>query len=228
MERQPDIMIGTPSKIAHLAALIVETDQESPAAAARPKGINFTRPEISFEAVEWVVIDEADVLFDRDYRQTITAILDAVRLARMGSQPDSTEIPIDSKWTSSHSSFNLILTTATIPASLNAYFLERFPNLVRITSPNLHRLPRALQTERVDTAGGNPLASIHKKLVEVFAEGAREAVRSGRTASDSNSQVILFCNRANKATELGAYLENMGLTCLVIDGLERRPSTGLE
>jgi ATP-dependent RNA helicase MRH4, mitochondrial len=136
----------------------------------------------------------------------------------MGSQPDSTEIPIDSKWTSSHSSFNLILTTATIPASLNAYFLEHFPNLVRITSPNLHRLPRALQTERVDTAGGNPLASIHKKLVEVFAEGAREAVRSGRTASDSNSQVILFCNRTNKATELGAYLENMGLTCLVMTG----------
>ena len=62
-ERQPDIMVGTPSKIAHLAALVLETDQESPAAASRPKGINFTRPEISFEAVEWVVIDEADVLF---------------------------------------------------------------------------------------------------------------------------------------------------------------------
>jgi ATP-dependent RNA helicase MRH4, mitochondrial len=83
MDRQPDTMIGTPSKIAHLAALIVETDQESPAAASRPKGINFTRPEISFEAVEWVVIDEADVLFGVSWTDSLfsqVGIYDSLRM----------------------------------------------------------------------------------------------------------------------------------------------------
>lgn len=61
--RPVDIVVATPSKIAHIAALEIKTDQESPSVASRTKSAAITQPRISFEAVEWVVIDEADVLF---------------------------------------------------------------------------------------------------------------------------------------------------------------------
>lgn len=63
--RPVDIFVGTPSKIAQMAALEVETSEESPWAASREKPATLKHPEISFENVEWVVIDEADVLFGK-------------------------------------------------------------------------------------------------------------------------------------------------------------------
>ena len=147
---------------------------------------------------------------DRDFRQTVTAILDAVQVAQQAALPDpQPDIP------ASPPSFNLILTTATIPASLNTYLSNTYPSLTRLSSPNLHRLPRKLQTERVDTAGGNPQAAMHKKVVEIFAEDARRVARGGST---KEAQIIMFCNRADKAVELGEYLQGMGLPNVVMTG----------
>lgn len=61
--RQADIVIGTPSKVAQMAGLDIETDEESPSAAARVKPVTLRTPEMDLEGVEWIIIDEADVMF---------------------------------------------------------------------------------------------------------------------------------------------------------------------
>jgi ATP-dependent RNA helicase MRH4 len=118
--------------------------------------------------------------------------------------------------------FNLILVTATIPSSLNTHLLKNFPNLIRLTSPKLHRLPSKLHSELVDTKGlGNPLAAIHKKLLEIFANQTRRAQLPNRGGTDSTTEVgrvIMFCNQSTKAEEIGQYLRKMKVPVLVMTG----------
>lgn len=74
--RQADIVIGTPSKVAQMAGLDIETDEESPSAAARTKPVTLRTPEMSLEGVEWIIIDEADVMFGMCLNQiSLPAIL---------------------------------------------------------------------------------------------------------------------------------------------------------
>lgn len=66
--REVDVAVGTPSKIAQMARLKIETSEESPSsAAARAKRSDdvdeYQGPRMSFEKVRWIVVDEADVLF---------------------------------------------------------------------------------------------------------------------------------------------------------------------
>lgn len=116
--------------------------------------------------------------------------------------------------------FNLILTTATIPSSLNTHLLMHFPNLIRLTSPKLHKLPNKLHSELVDIKGlGNPLSAIHKKLLEIFANQYRRAQLPNRIGNDSTTsagRVILFCNRSAKAEEIGEYLRKMKMSALIM------------
>lgn len=176
---------------------------------------------------------------DRDFRQLVHGILDAVKLARTPETMDASdttisseveaeveepaEVQMDQPFTSQ--SFNLILTTATIPSALNTHLLVNFPDLVRLTSPKLHKLPRKLTTERVDIKGmGNPNAAMHKKLVEIFADQERRArlptssVSNASKGHEGGAKVILFCNQTKKAEEIGEYLTGMKMANLVMTG----------
>lgn len=61
--RQADVVVGTPSKVAQMAALEIRTDEESPSAASRSKMPVPKVAEMSLNDVEWLIIDEADVMF---------------------------------------------------------------------------------------------------------------------------------------------------------------------
>lgn len=117
--------------------------------------------------------------------------------------------------------YNLILATATIPSSLNTHLLMHFPNLIRLTSAKLHKLPNKLHRELIDIKGlGNPLAAIHKKLLEIFATQSRRAQLPNRGGMDStmDGRVILFCNKSARAEEIGEYLRKMKMPALVMTG----------
>ncbi|KAF8318413.1 P-loop containing nucleoside triphosphate hydrolase protein [Clavulina sp. PMI_390] len=233
--RPHDIAVGTPSKIAQMAGLDIETDEESPSAAAREKTEAFRGQTMSLDRVEWVVVDEADVLFDRDFRQLVHGILDAVSEAKSkdtANEPVIAEADADANAIDLPRStpYNLILTTATIPSSLNTHLLMNFPDLVRLASPKLHKLPSKMNTERVDIKGmGNPLAVIHKKLLEIFANQARRAglpTKAGLPTSSDDGRVILFCNQTKKAEEVGNYLKEKGVPALVMTGTSEQRRKG--
>jgi ATP-dependent RNA helicase MRH4 len=102
--------------------------------------------------------------------------------------------------------FNLVLTSATIPKSLNAYLEKHHPSLVRLASPRLHHLPKTLQTEHVSWTGGNKFADILRRIKKIWAEDAAFSRGSGGL-----SKVLLFCNKSAKAVEFSTYLSEHGI-----------------
>ncbi|KAH9475710.1 ATP-dependent RNA helicase MRH4, mitochondrial [Psilocybe cubensis] len=177
------------------------------------------KSEMGLENVEWVIVDEADVLFDPDFQETTRLFLADVSAARGYPIPFSPHLlppsPSSPSTVSSLSTtlapvkypFNLLLTSATIPTSLNTYLTQAHPSLLRLASPNLHKLPKTLQVEYVAWSGGNKFADILRRLKRVWAEDASSAHVHGK-GQDMLSQVVIFCNRSSKAEELGEWLED--------------------
>jgi ATP-dependent RNA helicase MRH4 len=129
------------------------------------------------------------------------------------SPPSSTDkMPVDYP-------FNFILTSATIPSALAAYLDKHHPKLIRLASPNLHHLPKTLQTEYVNWTGGNKNADIERRIRRVWAEdSAFGGVSVGRFANGEDSpdhpplsKVLVFCNKSTKVNELGEYLADKGI-----------------
>ncbi|KAJ3509874.1 hypothetical protein NLJ89_g4988 [Agrocybe chaxingu] len=172
-----------------------------------------SKPELGLANVEWVVVDEADVLFDPDFQETTRTLLADISEARgapvplvSGSSlrsPSSTNTTLTTPEPINYP-FNLLLTSATIPNSLNAYLEKHHPSLVRLASPRLHHLPKTLQTEYVSWTGGNKFADILRRIRRIWAEDS-----AGERGS--LSKVLIFCNKSTKVVELSAYLAEQGI-----------------
>ncbi|KDN45322.1 hypothetical protein RSAG8_04909, partial [Rhizoctonia solani AG-8 WAC10335] len=151
----PDVVVGTPARILDLT----RPGGRHSVGPMRPAYEDTVKREferdvkMDYGRVEWVVVDEADVLFDPDFALWTEAIL--------------SDIP---------KPYNLVLTTATISAHLSKYLSTYHPTLTRLTTPELHRLPASLQTEYVewDRRPGNRDPMVLRKLKDTWAEEARQ------------------------------------------------------
>ena len=251
-----DILVGTPMKVLEMVhgrgwdrrEVEDEGDKEVRAgveegkAAKKPRrgrdktdgfGEWRSKPELGLANIEWVVVDEADVLFggflyipdtfhpplsyrilDPDFQETtrslladissargrLLSVLPSTELSTVGPQRSTpvTPEPIDYP-------FNLLLTSATIPNSLNLYLERYHPLLVRLASPHLHHLPKTLQTEYVNWTGGNKFADVERRIRRVWAEDSANA------SLTSLSKILVFCNKSSKVVELSEYLSEKGI-----------------
>ncbi|KAK7054872.1 RNA helicase [Paramarasmius palmivorus] len=159
--------------------------------------------EMGLENVEWVVVDEADVLFDPDFQETTRMLLADIAAARGKSQSAS---PTASEPGPESYPFNLLLTSATIPTSLSNYLTTHHPKMQQLVSPGVHKLPKTLKTEYVNWTGGNKMADIEKRLRQVWAD---DSVMS--TGQANLSQVLIFCNKSSKVMMLSEYLKEKGI-----------------
>ncbi|KAH7888443.1 P-loop containing nucleoside triphosphate hydrolase protein [Phlebopus sp. FC_14] len=245
--RPVDLLVGTPMKLLELErgrgwnweqrarerALRINT--ENPAKA---DGISDTReprkfwvdePEMGLENVEWVVVDEADVLFDPDFEESTRQLLSDIAAARgqpvaviPASALSSSQTPAptpDSPHPISYP-FNFLLTSATIPSSLSNYLSTYHPTLTRLASPNLHHLPSTLRTEHAKWTGGNKDADIERRIRRVWAEDAlahAKSVHAGLGPAKL-SKIIIFCNKRTKVEELAAFLEGRGIKNVALTG----------
>ena len=137
--------------------------------------------------VRYLVADEADSLFDRSFAPLTSSIIDR-------STPSLTQ---------------MILCSATIPKSLDGYLRTRFPNIVRLATPNLHAIPRRVQLSVVDIQkdpyrGNRDLAC---------ADTIWQLGRSSLTDTDSirGNLILVFVNERERATELADYLRTKGV-----------------
>lgn len=180
-----------------------------------PTGTLGATPEMGLANVEWVIVDEADVLFDPDFQETTRLLLSEVSAAR-GSPvpyyPDDFNFKTESVEPKSISyPFNLILCSATIPSALGNYLETHHPSHTRLASPTVHHLPKKLQTEYVSWTGTNKNADIEKRIRKVWAEDS--ITRSGKL-----SKILVFCNKNNKVQLLSQHLEGKGIKTVAIDG----------
>ena len=128
------------------------------------------------------------------------SVLPSTELSTVGPQPSTPVTPNPINYP-----FNLLLTSATIPNSLNFYLEKHHPSLVRLASPHLHHLPKTLQTEYVSWTGGNKFADIERRIRRVWAEDSANA------SLTSLSKILVFCNKSTKVIELSEYLSEKSI-----------------
>jgi ATP-dependent RNA helicase MRH4 len=150
--------------------------------------------------VSHLIIDEADSLFDRSFAPLTSDILDRA----------------------TPSLKQLILCSATIPRRLDSYLRKRFPDIRRLTTPNLHAIPRRVQLGVVDCEkppfhGSKDLAcadsiwTIGKSAVEHSSE---EEVKGEKAPT---KRILVFVNEREKTIELADYLVSKGIDAIALN-----------
>ncbi|KAG2143720.1 P-loop containing nucleoside triphosphate hydrolase protein [Suillus clintonianus] len=190
-----------------------------------PREFWIDEPEMGLENVQWVVVDEADVLFDPDFQESTRMLLADIAAARGSPVPVIPASALSSTPDSDASAqpisypFNFLLTSATIPASLSTYLSNNHPSLTRLASPRLHHLPSTLRTEHTSWTGGNKSADIERRIRRVWAE---DALVHSKTATGPGpiklSKLLVFCNKRHKVEQLAAFLDSRGIKCVALTG----------
>ena len=142
--------------------------------------------------VTHLVIDEADSLLDRSFAPLTSALVD--RAAPSLRQ--------------------LILATATVPRALDATLRRRYPDMLRLATPNLHAVPRRVQLavtdiDREPYRGNRDLA-----CADAIWSIGREAAEHG---APGVKHVLVFVNEREKATQLAEYLATKGVDAAALN-----------
>lgn len=153
--------------------------------------------------VTHLIIDEADSLLDRSFAPLTSGIIDRA----------------------TPSLKQLILCSATIPRSLDAYLQKRFPDLVRLATPNLHAIPRRVQLSVVDIDREPYRGNRDLACADAIWSVGRDAVDQNDTVADVK-HIVVFVNEREKAPELAAYLVGKGIDAVGLnrDTTEQRRS----
>ncbi|ODN83979.1 hypothetical protein L202_00016 [Cryptococcus amylolentus CBS 6039] len=156
------------------------------------------------EKVEWVVIDEADVLLGGDFYEDTIALLERIPHA------------------------NLILCTATLPPFLlnllsTHPFFHPSPApapFVHLLSPGLHKLPEKLLTRFVrPSQTGNKHGDVAHQVRLTLAEDAKAAKASGiKWKEGEGSKIVVFCNTDKMVEQVSSVLGTKKIDCLAWTG----------
>lgn len=159
--------------------------------------------------VTHLVVDEADSLLDRSFAPSTTTVLDKA----------------------TPSLKKLILCSATIPRSLDSYLRQRFPDIRRLVTPNLHAIPRRVQLGVVDVEkepyrGNKNLACAD--TIWSIGKAAAET-RIGDTGITDIKRILVFVNERETTQELADYLTSKGIDAAALnrDTPEQRQSETL-
>ncbi|KAH9898868.1 ATP-dependent RNA helicase mrh-4 [Xylariomycetidae sp. FL2044] len=160
--------------------------------------------------VSHLVIDEADSLFDRSFSPVTTSILDRA-------------LP---------SIKQLVLCSATIPKRLDNYLAKEFPEMVRITTPNLHAIPRRVQLGVIDVSKDPYRNNKDLACADAIWTIGKDAVRhEGFLPGEVDvKRIMVFVNEREKTQEVADYLVSKGIDAVALhrDTSEQRQSEMLD
>jgi ATP-dependent RNA helicase MRH4 len=156
--------------------------------------------------VSHLIIDEADSLLDRSFAPLTSSIIDRATPSLQ----------------------QLILCSATIPRSLDTYLHKRYPSIRRLTTPNLHAIPRRVQLTVVDIDKIPYQGNRDLTCAQVIWDLGKEADSEGY-ASAADKRILVFVNEREKADEVALYLQNKGIdaTALSRDTSDRNSTATL-
>ena len=159
--------------------------------------------------VSHLIIDEADSLLDRSFAPSTSTVIDK----------------------STPSLQQLILCSATIPRSLDSYLRQRFPDMRRLVTPNLHAIPRRVQLGVVDVEKepyrGNKNLACADTIWSIGKAAAEHA--PGETERTDIKRILVFVNEREKTQEVAEYLNSKGIDAVALsrDTPEQRQSETL-
>ncbi|PYI08917.1 putative ATP-dependent RNA helicase Mrh4 [Aspergillus sclerotiicarbonarius CBS 121057] len=144
--------------------------------------------------VSHLVLDEADSLMDRSFLPTTTEVIDKV----------------------APSLRKLILCSATIPRSLDNLLRKRYPDIRRLTTPNLHAIPRRVQLGVVDIQRdpyrGNRNLACADVIWSIGKAGDSEPSHPFLAhAGPKVKKILVFVNEREEADEVAQFLRSKGI-----------------
>ncbi|KAJ4983325.1 ATP-dependent RNA helicase mrh-4, partial [Stagonosporopsis vannaccii] len=147
--------------------------------------------------VTHLVADEADSLFDRSFKPSTTEILDRA----------------------TPSLKKLVLCSATIPKYLDKYLSDRFPDMARLVTPNLHAIPRRVQLGVVDVNKepyrGNKLLACADTIWQIGKSAAEYSDEAGTDKEKlPTKRILVFVNERDDTEAVAAYLVKKGIDAL--------------
>ena len=142
-----------------------------------------------FEGVEWLILDECDALFEKDFKSSTQNLVDNVNNNR-------------------HHQFNLILSTATVNEKFLKYVKEQYPKLIKIISNKTHQLPKSLKINYEPYLSGNKLADLKNKVKDILFNNSSSLTKS------KNLKVLVFVNTNDKADKVSQYFNERGLSSI--------------
>lgn len=155
-----------------------------------------TEPNV-LSRVSHLILDEADSLMDRSFLPTTTEVIDRA----------------------APSLKKLIFCSATIPRSLDNQLRKRYPDVRRLTTPNLHAIPRRVQLGVVDIEkepyrGNRSLACADV----IWSIGKAGEGSDGESHGPLTSymgpkvkKIIVFVNEREEADEVAQFLSSKGI-----------------
>jgi len=168
-----DVVISTPPLLASIAS---------------------TNPNI-LARVTHLICDEADSLFDRSFKPSVTEILDRA----------------------TPSLKQLILCSATIPKYLDKYLADKFPDMHRLVTPNLHAIPRRVQLGVVDVNKdpyhGNKMLACADTIWQIGKTRAEYDPEDGKQVLPIK-RILVFVNAREDTDQVAAYLVKKGIDAL--------------
>ncbi|KAL4807358.1 P-loop containing nucleoside triphosphate hydrolase protein [Aspergillus unguis] len=143
--------------------------------------------------VSHLVCDEADSLMDRSFIPTTTEVI-------------SKAAPSLQK---------LILCSATIPRSLDTQLRKRYPDIWRLTTPNLHAIPRRVQLGVVDIQRdpyrGNRNLACANVIWTIGKAGDSEPNGPLGYSDHKVKRILVFVNEREEAEEVTQFLKSKGI-----------------
>lgn len=153
--------------------------------------------------VSHLVIDEADSLLDRSFAPSTSAIIDKA----------------------TPSLRQLILCSATIPRSLDNYLRNRFPDMRRLVTPNLHAIPRRVQLGVVDVDKepyrGNKNLACADTIWSIGKQAAEHVISHTRGSEQTEridiKRILVFVNEREKTEEVAEFLNSKGIDSIALN-----------
>ncbi|PWY70466.1 putative ATP-dependent RNA helicase Mrh4 [Aspergillus heteromorphus CBS 117.55] len=143
--------------------------------------------------VSHLVLDEADSLMDRSFFEMSNEII-----AKCAPSLQK-----------------LVLCSATITRALDNVLRKRFPDIKRLTTPNLHAIPRRVQLGVVDIQRdpyrGNRSLACADVIWSIGKAGDTEAQHPFLAGTPKVKKILVFVNKRDDAEELAQFLRTKGI-----------------
>ena len=150
------------------------------------------REWVMTDRVEWVVVDEADILLSKDFKKETLTMLKHI----LDKRPNA----------------HVVLNTATFPPALLSTIAAEAPlnakSFTHLLSPSLHKLPRNLEAVFVPRSTNTLIADVTHEVRRILADDAvkrNQMLASGMKVD--KSKIIVFCNQDSKAELLSKAFE---------------------
>lgn len=160
--------------------------------------------------VSHLIVDEADSLLDRSFAPVTMSIIERA----------------------TPSLKQLVCCSATIPRKLNYYLATNYPKMTRITTPNLHAIPRRVQLGVIDVSK-DPYRN-NKDLAcadAIYTIGREGSQHEGPVKEEVDvRRIIVFVNEREKTETVAEYLRTKGIDAVALhrDTPEKRHGEILE